>query len=256
MRVRRFAAGVAVLALALAMTGCTRNAPEITDAQVEEWRDLATESIPLATDITIEADKEATMAGSVNLVFVTVHFASFADLKASVQAVSDVEATIDESSGAAVSSTLVNDGNAKFTAEVDARLMEGVPGLAGSKVFTRDSYTLQSGTVDLTVAAYVYVADPGVVDPAWLDTVATITDRVASDAGGQIDSIVILPEDAFNLHISDAEIDAALIPVAGLPGMKGAGVDNGCLRTDTWAYDLTYSFAIVYPAGAREGACA
>ena len=257
MRVRGLAAAASLLALALVMTGCTKSAPKITDAQVEEWRALAAQTIPAATSIDIRADQVTTMAGNSNIVYITVMFADFTDLKADYQAVTDLDATVNEQvPRAAVSTTIVNDGIDALKAEVVALLLDGVPGLAGAKAGSNGAYGPGGDAPTLSVTVYVYVTDPAVIDPKWLDEVSTITQQVASDAGGRIYSIAILPDEAMDLQLSDADIEKALIPVAGLQAIKGAGVDNGCVRTDSWAYDVSNAWAVVYPANGPEGACA
>ncbi|NTV39445.1 MAG: hypothetical protein HGA51_05745, partial [Demequinaceae bacterium] len=96
MRVRGLAAAVALLALALAMTGCTKPAPEITDEQLADWRALAADTIPAATTIEIRGDQVTTMGGSSGIVYITVNFATFADLKTSDPAVAALDKTVRE----------------------------------------------------------------------------------------------------------------------------------------------------------------
>ena len=256
MRVRRVTVAAAVLALAVAMTGCTKSAPEITDAQVQEWRDLAAETIPSATNVAISAGQNATMTALSNYVTITVNFANFADLKSSGQAVADFDATVREQAGKAdVTTSLVNGGADALEAEVVARVLERVPGIENVQASAYGVYSPSTIPPSMSLYVYVYVTDPPAIDPQWLDDVSSATQQVASDAGGQIRGIAVLPADAAELDLSGPELDSAMIPIGDLQAFKDFGVDNGCVRTDSWAYDVSNPWAIVYPANEPGGAC-
>lgn len=251
MRVRRAALAAVVMALVVAMTGCSRSAPEITDAQVKEWQALAAESIPVATSIEIRADDESTMASVVTLVFVTVDFANFADLKASEDSVASLSATIaEQTGGASVNTTMVDGGSEAVSSQLADSMLASVPGLVGAKAASRSRYDLGPTPPDLSLTVYLYVADTAPIDPAWLDRVAAAGDEVAEGAGGRLSAVAVLPASSLDIDLSSVDVDKDLLPIAGLQGMRDADLVNGCLRTDEWAYDVTQRWAIVYPADA------
>lgn len=257
MRVRGAVAAVALVALAFAITGCTWSAPKITDAQVEEWRALAAEMVPDATETEIAVDQDRIGTSLVNVVFITVHFSNFADLKASYEAVYDFRAIVEEQAGSPrVSAEVVDDSSGATDAEVISRLLEGVPGLESAQV---KSYILSrhgTGGPDRWYTVYLYVADPTAVDPDWLDNVSTITQQVVSAAGGTIHDLELLPANYANLDATVWGVGDDLIPLGDLQAIKEFGVDNGCVRTEAWAYDVSEPWAVVYPADATGGACA
>lgn len=256
MRVRQVASAVVVV-LALSMAGCVKSAPEITDEQVAQWRVDGEQTIPLATDIVVEVDHEATMASSVNLVFVTAHFASFGDLKASEEAAARFDATVTEQADqASVTTTLVNDGSDAFTTEVTELVRAGVPGLEDVKATSRSEYRLLPTPPELSLTVYLYVTDTATVTPDLLDEVSTTSQRVASAAGGHLYSVVVLPADAIGVDINSTDLDPLVIPLSTLDGFMKAGAHLGCVRTDSWAFDVSDAWAIAYPASEPGGACA
>lgn len=243
----------AVLSLALVVAGCGRFAPEITDEQVEAWHALGGEMIPAATAIDVEASEVTTMGGNSNHVVIEVSFADFADIKGSDQAVADFEAAVKERvPRAAVTTVVINEGAEVFEAAVASRVLESVPGV--ESVYASSSFvSSRSGNEPaLSVVAYVYVTSPDVIDAAWLDSVANHSQDVASEAGGRIYSIVALPAEVVELDLGDPEVEQAVITVENLPAFAGA--DTGCVRTESWAYDISDGGVKVYLLNS-EGAC-
>lgn len=257
MRSKAISIVAAVVSLALVVTGCGRSAPEITDEQVEAWRALVDEMIPAATMIEVETAQATTMAGNSNQVFITVSFANFADLKGSYEVVAEVEAAVKEQAPRAeVSVSIINQGAAAFEKEVASRLLENVPGL--EHVYARSQALSYPATEPLTLrlTPYLYLTDTEVIDPLWLDNVADHAQEVALDAGGRITSLIVLPSAAWELSRDPLELEDVMIPVQDLSAFEGSDADSGCVRTDSWAYDVTNDWVIVHPASEPDGACA
>jgi len=257
MRIRGLAAAAALLALALAMTGCTKSAPKITDAQVEEWRALAAETIPAATEVTIDVHRDATMAGLSNSVDIEVSFASFADLKASDQALVDLKKTLeDQARSALVDMTAVTEDAEAHGAMISAQLVDAVGGLTGATVLEGPYYFREDGRTPKSVKVLVYVDDSSVIDLPWLDRVADVAQSELADVGGRFDGIWILPGDDINRSFGDPDFEASLVQVGTLAAIKAFGDDKGCVRTDAWAYDVSGTYVVPYAPGESGGACA
>ena len=257
MRLRRLSGVAVVLSVALLMAGCSRSAPPITDEQVEAWHALGEEMIPLATEVKVEASEVTTMGGNSNWVDIEVSFADFDDLEDSDPAVEDFEVAVREQvPRAAVATRVLYAGAEALEVEVAARLLENLPGLTSAYASSRFVNYLAEEDPALWVTPYVYLTGPEVIDPAWLDDIANHTQYVASRAGGQIDSIVILPADVAELDLGEPEVEQALISVQNLPAFAGSGAESGCVRTDAWVYDVSNDWVIVHPASEPDGACA
>lgn len=258
MRVRSIAAAAAILALALVVTGCTKSAPDITDAQVEEWRTLAAETIPAATEISIEAGQVTTMAGGSNTVDISVGFASFADMKASDQALVDLWDTVDDQvPDAALYMTAVSADAEAHAAIVSARLVDAVDGLTGATVLEDRYYFGEEGRTPTSVLVLLYVGDPSVIDPPWLDRVADIVQPELSGVDGRFEGIWILPGDDITRSFDAPDFESSLVQVGDLAAIKASSDDKGCVRNDAWAHDVSGSHVVPYSTGeSRGGACA
>lgn len=246
----------AVLSLVLVMVGCGRSAPEISVEQVEAWRVLGEEMIPAAMEIEIDAEQVTTMGGNSNDVIIRVSFTEFADLRDSDHAVENLKVAVKEQAPrAGVRAVSVHAGAGDFESEVSLRLLDTVPGIENAVVNSRIQNYAEMDFPELRFTAYIYVKDPEVIDPEWLDVVSDNAQQVASKEGGQIYSVVVLPADAVDLDVYGSEIDQMMIPVQDLSAFADLGADSGCVRTDSWAYDVSNDWVIVHPLGEPDGAC-
>ncbi len=257
MHVRRVSVVAAMLMLVLGLTGCARSAPEITYEQVEAWMAMGQEMVPSATAITVETDQAVNMVGGgSNSVWIEVSFANFADLKDNAKAVDDFEAAIEEQSGAWVETQLVNAGAEEFDEVVAALLVDKVPGAEGAFVESEVWTHTEDGVAQLEVDAFVYVSDEDVVDPAWLDAVSDNAQQAITDeGGGSIKRITVLPARVLELGPEGAHIEQSRLWVWDLPGVKDVAAGNDCVRTSSWAYDVSHPWAAVSPASEPRGAC-
>lgn len=257
MRTGRWVAGAAVIAaLVLVMSGCGGSAPEITDAQVATWEKLAAATIPAATDVSIRADRGTTMVGSVNLVDIEIHFANFADLKASETAIIDLEGAVEtEAPGASIMTRVTNAGADAHEEALGAQLVRDVPGVTSAKVIEGDYSVGRSPGLLMGGNLHVYVEDRSVLSPGWLDQVAGILQAGLAGVDGEIGHISILPASAVDLKFSDPDFFENLIYVKELKTFKDFGVHHDCVRTDSWAYDVSKHSIDVYPADQPGGSC-
>jgi len=256
MRTGRWVAGAAVAAVVLVISGCGGSAPAITDEQVATWEKLAAATIPAATDVSIRADRGTTMVGSVNLVVIDVHFANFADLKVSEQAVLDLQDAVEtDAPGANLDVSAINAGAAVHEEALGAQLVADVPGVVKATVIEGDYYLEKPPALTMWVNLHVYVDDPSVVTPTWLDQVAGDLQAGVDNVGGTISGISILPASAADLKFSDPDFFENLIYVKELKTFKDFGVHHDCVRTDSWAYDVSKHSIDVYPADQPGGSC-
>ncbi len=256
MRWTKGAAVAASLVVVPALAGCVHEAPEIPETQVQQWRDLAADSIPRAAAVEVMADQVVTMAASYNVVYVTVSFATFADLQAGDQAVTSLEDLIEtQVPDADVITTVINQADAAIEAEVAARLLEAAPHLAGVTA-SASEFNVGTGSVpELRVTVYAYVTDPDAIDPQWLDSVVGIAGPVASEAGGRLDAIAVLPASAVGTDLGAIDWEADGVDISELPAFPELAGGKGCVTTDAWAYDVVDSWVLVYPADAPAGEC-
>lgn len=258
MSVRKATAMGGLLLFAFVMSACFHSPAEITDDQIEQWRAQGHEMVSAATSMDFVPDSAVNMAGGTsNMMWIEIHFATFADLKDSAQAVGDFEAVIEAESEVTVETQLVNMGAQKFEDDVALRLADGVPGLEGAYVESAVWPHAHDEVPALEATAYVYVTSEDVVDPTWLDLVADITqEAVTEGGGGSITSIVVLPAHVWELGPEGAHIERSRHWVWDLPGIKDAAAGSDCVRTDSWAYDIKQPWAAVFPASEPGGACA
>lgn len=248
----------ALLSLAFGLTGCMRPAPELTSEQVEAWQVMGEEMIPAATGVSIvTGHMQGMFGGGSNTMEVEVTFASFADLKDNVGTVADFGAFLEEDSGALVSTRTVDAGAKAFGEEAASRLRGEVAGVEAAIVDTEVWSYSDDGVPELWATAYVYVTDEEVVDPALLDAVSDTTQQAVDQAGGgSVVSINIFAAETYERAPEGRTAGQYRFEVWALPGIKDVAESTDCLRTDTWAYDITKRSATVYPASEPGGACA
>lgn len=247
-----------MVSLAFGLTGCMRPAPELTSEQVEAWQVKGEEMIPAATDVSIvTGHMQGMFGGGSNTMEVKVTFASFADLKDNVGAVNDLGAFLEEESGAFVDTSVINAGAGAFGEEVGNRLLDEVPGVEGALVDTEVWSYSDDGVPELWATAYVYVTDEEVVDPAWLDAVVDTTQQALDEeGGGSLVSINIFPAEIYERGPEGRTVGRYRFEVWALPGIRDVAESADCLRTGSWAYDITKRSATVYPVSEPGGACA
>ena len=257
MRTGRWVAGVAVAALVLVMSGCGDSAPEITDAQVATWEKLAATTIPAATDVSIRADHRVNMfGGGSNLVSIDLEFAGFSDMKASEQAILDLADAVEtDAPGANLEVSGVNAGADAHEEALGAQLVADVPGVVKATAIEGDYYLEKPPALRMWVNLNIYVDDPSVLTPSWLDQVAGDLQAGVDDVGGTIGGIWILPASAADLKYGDPGFSDSLIDVKELDAFVNFGVHHDCVRTDSWAYDVSRYAIDVYPADQPGGSC-
>ena len=244
--------------LAVGLTGCIQSHSPLTSEQVELWREMGEQMIPAATDVHIEAGSmQGMFGGGSNFMQVEATFASLSDLKDNMGMVDDFGAVLEEESGALVDTAVINAGAGAFGEEVGTRLRDEVPGVDGAIVETNAWFDTNSGVPQLTATAYVYVTDEDVVDPAWLDAVVDTTQQaVDEEGGGSVSGVHIYPAEILESGSAGSHLGRYRFEVWALPGIRGVVENVYCVRTDSWAYDVSKRSASVYPASEPGGACA
>jgi hypothetical protein len=258
MRGARGIAAVAGAALVLGMSGCGNSPPKITDAQVATWKAKAVQTIPTAMDLTIRADYNVAMFGSASsVVNIDMVFSNFADLKASEPAILDLQKVIvKDVPKASLHTVAVNSGASAHEAQLGAQLAHDVPGTASAKVIEGE-YRLDGTVVPpMWGNLQVFVDDVSVVSPSWLDQVSAALQAGLDGVDGQIADIYVLPASAVDLKYSDPAFSASAIRVGAIQAFKDRGVSHGCVRTDSWAYDVSNYYVSVYPKDHPGGNCA
>jgi hypothetical protein len=223
MRVARgIAAAIAGAALVLGLSGCGNSPPEITDAQVAAWKEKAAQTIPAATDVTIEPAHSVNMIGGAsNSVHIYLVFANFSDLKASEQAIFDLQDVVQaDAPGASITASAANAESAAHEADLSAQLEAGVPGISSAKVFEGDYHFRQRPGPTMGGALQVYVDDVSVLTPSWLDQVSGILQTGLEGVDGGVVTVEILPPSAVDLAPPDPAFTDALIRVKGLEAFK------------------------------------
>ena len=257
MRLRELSVVAAVLSVVLVITGCTREAPLITEKHLDRWRAIAEEMVPLATEIEIEAHEVTTMGGNSNSVRFEMTFANFADLKSSNASVQELEASIEEQMArTSVGTDFVNAGAEVLEEEVASHLLDHVSDLERAHASALVGTYLPPEPPVLNVYSYLYVEDLEVIDPTWLDEVASHIHRVASEAGGQVYTINVHSVGLAESHLGYPMVEEAPILVQNLPAFADSDAASGCVRTDAWVYDVSNEWITVHPVDEPDGACA
>ncbi len=247
----------ALAALVLAVGGCGNPGPEITDEQIVGWQTLAEQTIPAAQDIAISSDVLVCMWACGTNVEISMGFADFADMASSAHAVSDFQRLVDEEAdGALVTLHVANADEESFAARIGARVERDVAGVVSAQVLVGSSWIADDEAGMGSGIVKVFVDDPSVVTPQWLDEVADAAETGFTSVNGHVAFISILPSSSLDPQTSDSESYESVIRVQSIDSFIAMGAAQGCVRTARWAYDVSQAGIEVYQVNHAGGTCA
>lgn len=244
----------------MVISGCGDDLPRITHEQVLRWQDLSEQSLPLAQEITVNANDNVTMLGGSPSVTIEVAFANLDDLASSEQSVVDVARTVtSEAGGNPVTVAAYYKDVAGDEDEIADSILGKVASSGIGKVYVSASnYEYDSVSESLRSEWFVrvYVDDPSRVDPEWLAGVAEAADESLGDFRADVGYVEILPLSAEKISPGSEDFSSYVIDVRELDSFQEYGIDHECVRTGSWVFDVEYGYLQAYRADSPGGNCA
>lgn len=245
--------------LAFILTGCSEPVAEVTQQQVDAWQQQARETIPGATEVSIETDVRACAAGPCGyLLNIWASFPTYEDLASGEEAlyalVQEVERTVDEKYDVKAYAT-ANDGDA-LDLTLAEMLASEVDDIAGAWALTFAFDASQPPPWETSAQVRLFVDPSPDLGTQHLEQVVTLANEALEARGASVANVRYFAADQqHGDRLSTFEIENPVISINDfLPASQAVG-DEECFRAGDMVFYLSGNIVYTRPADTPVGEC-
>lgn len=221
-------------ALCLTLGGCQREEAPVSDSQVAQWNTNADREIP-GLDVTVALTDVTTMtAQTVTGVAITVTFDDLALLTGSTDALMSLRDQVQaQANGLPVELRAEFADAVGVNQEALPALQDEVTGVADGWAQWTGSYAPSGSEWTSQARVVIYVEEPDVITPSWLDDAMSALNEEFAQYSAQVGSI------EFRVREGDsASKDFTTLDLRAVAALADVVSSPTCLKTASWTFGV------------------